>query len=178
MEKKIIGIMIALVVVAVVVVAAVTIGVGSGGRHAGGFTGLFDKATNSDVNDTHDQQLNLPTDWRSGDKMTVSDTIMDMWYDRTTVGQTHVYTTHLYFAYLGEKWNDPRHGTSFSVPQDIQGSSAWLFISHGEFRIDVSSATNLTAKYDIGDTITLTTMLSVNSNALLAFGEWQVADTL
>lgn len=177
MEKKIIAIMVSLVVVAVVVVAAVTIGVGAGMRHAGGFTGLFNKLTNSDVNDTYGQRLNLPSNWRDGDKISVSDTINDMWYDRTTVGQTHVYTTHLYFSYLGEKWNDPKRGTSFSVPQDIPGD-AWLDVSHGEFRIDVSSATNITAKYEIGETITLTTLLSVNSNALLAFGEWQVADTL
>jgi hypothetical protein len=177
MEKKIIAIMVALVVVALVVVAAVTIGVGVGGRQAGGFTATFDKLTNSDVNDTYGQHLNLPDSWKAGDKKTVSDTIVDMWYDRTTVGQTHVYTTHLIFAYLGEKWNAPRHGTLFYVPQDILGHP-WLGVSHGVFQIDVSSATNITAKYSVGDTITLTTMLSVNSNALLAFGEWQVADTI
>jgi hypothetical protein len=177
MEKKIIAIMVALVVVALVVVAAVTIGIGAGGQHAGGFTALFDKLNKSDVNITYNQHLNLPTNWKEGDNKKVSDTIVDMWYDRTTVGQTHVYTTHLYFAYLGDKWNDVKRGTQFSVPQDIQGDS-WLEVSHGLFRIDVSSATNISAKYSIGDTITLATMLSVNSNALLAFGEWQVADTL
>jgi hypothetical protein len=176
MEKKIIAIMVALVVVAVVVVAAVTIGVSSVG-HAGGFTALFDKLTNSDKNDTYGQRLNLPSNWKEGDKKTVSDRIVDMWYDRTTVGQTHVYTTHLIFAYLGEKWNDPKRGTAFSVPQDIPGDS-WLEVSHGQFRLDVSSATNLTAKYSVGDTITLTTMLSVNGLALLGFGEWQVSNTL
>jgi hypothetical protein len=158
-----------------VVVAAVTIGVGAGGRHAGGFTALFEKMNNSDVNDTYNQVLNLPGNWKGGDQTTVSDTIVDMWYERAT---THAYyTTHLYFAYLGEKWNDPKRGTSFTVPQDIQGDS-WLEVNHGLFRVDVSSATNITAKYNVGDTITLTTMLSINSNALLAFGEWQVADTL
>jgi hypothetical protein len=177
MEKKIIAIMVALVVVAMVVVAAVTIGVGAGGRHAGGFTALFDKLTNSDVNDTYRQHLNLPTNWREADQKTVSDTVVDMWYERTTVGQTHVYMTHLIFAYLGEKWNDVKRGTLFYVPQDISGQ-AWLTVSHGQFQIDVSSATNITAKYNIGDTITLTTTLSVNSNALLGFGEWQVADTI
>ena len=177
MEKKIIAIMVALVVVALVVVAAVTVGVGAGGRHAGGFTALFDKLTNSDVNDTHDQNLNLPTNWREGDSKTVSDTIVDMWYERQTVGQTHVYMTHLMFAYLGEKWNNPKLGTEFNVPQDIQWSP-WLVVSHGQFRIDVSSATNITAKYNVGDTITLTAMLSVNGIALLSFGEWQVADTI
>ena len=177
MEKKIIAIMVALVVVAMVVVAAVTIGVGAGGRHAGGFTALFGKLTNSDVNDTYNQQLNLPTNWNEGDKNTVSDTIVDMWYERQTIGQTHVYTTHLIFAYMGEKWNDPKHGTQFSVPQDIPGDS-WLEVRHGQFELEVSSATNITAKYSVGDTITLTTMLSVNGNALLAFGEWQVADTI
>lgn len=175
MEKKIIAIMVALVVVAMVVVAAVTVGVGSGGQHAGGFTALFDKLTNSDVNDTYNQQLNLPGDWRGGDDKRVSDTIVDMSYERPT---THAYyTTHLYFAYLGDKWNDPKRGTSFTVPQDIPGDS-WLEVTHGLFRIDVASATNLTAKYNIGDTITLTTMLSINGGSLLAFGEWQVADTL
>jgi hypothetical protein len=177
MEKKIIAIMVALVVVAMVVVAAVTVGVGAGGRHAGGFTALFDKMANSDVNDTYNQHLNLPTDWKGGDERSVSDTIVDMWYDRTTVGQTHVYTTHLVFAYLGEKWNDPKHGTQFYVPQDISGHP-WLLVSHGQFELDVSSATNITAKYNVGDTITLTAMLSVNGIALLSFGEWQVADTI
>ena len=177
MEKKIIAIMVALVVVAMVVVAAVTIGIGAGGRQAGGFTGLFDKLSNSDVNATYGQHLNLPSNWKDGDKKTVSDTVIDMWYERTTVGQTHVYMTHLMFAYLGEKWNNPKQGTLFFVPQDIPGDS-WLDVRHGQFQIDVSSATNITAKYNIGDTITLTTMLSVNGNALLAFGEWQVADTI
>jgi hypothetical protein len=177
MEKKIIAIMVALVVVAMVVVAAVTIGVGVGGRSAGGFTALFDKLVKSDVNESYNQHLNLPAGWHGGDKKTVSDTIVDMWYDRQTVGQTHVYTTHLIFAYMGQKWNDPKHGTSFYVPQDIQGSS-WLRVDHGRFQIDVSSATNITAKYNIGNTISLTTMLSGNGNALLAFGEWEVTDTL
>jgi hypothetical protein len=177
MEKKIIGIMVALVVVAVVVVAAVTIGIGAGGQRAGGFTALFDKLNNSDVNKTHDQQLRLPTSWSAGDTKKVSDTIIDMWYDRTTVGQTHVYTTYLRFAYLGEKWNDPKSGTDFSVPQDISGHSL-LYVQHGVFQISVSSATNITAKYSIGDTITLTTMLSTISSGLLAFGEWQVVDTI
>jgi len=177
MEKKIIAIMVALVVVAMVVVAAVTVGIGAGGSRASGFTALFDKLTNSDVNSTYNQHLNLPTGWKEADQKTVSDKIVDMWYDRTTVGQTHVYTTHLIFAYIGEKWNNPTHGTQFLVPQDIQGHP-WLVVSHGLFQIDVSSATNITAKYSIGDTITLATTLSLNSNALLGFGEWQVANTL
>ncbi len=66
MEKKIIAIMVALVVVAMVVVAAVTVGIGAGGSRAGGFTALFDKLTNSDVNGTYDQHLNLPTNWKEG----------------------------------------------------------------------------------------------------------------
>lgn len=177
MEKKILAIMAALVVVAVVVVAAVTIGVGTGTRHAGGFTALFDKLGNSDVNDTHNQQLTLPSSWKEGDKITVTDAIVDMWYQRTTVGQTHVYTTHLIFTYMGQKWNDPTHGTDFNVPQDIPYNS-WLQVRHGSFEIDVSSATNLTAIYNIGDAITLTTTLSVNSNASLSFGEWMVVNTL
>ncbi len=178
MEKKIIAIMVALVVVALVVVAAITIGAGVGGAKAGGFTSTFDRLVKSDVNQTYNMYLHLPTNWQEGDKKTVSDTIVDMWYSRQAVGQTYVYMTHLVFVYLGEKWNNPTHGTSFYVPQDIPFASSWMHVDHGVIEIEVSSATNLTAKYDIGDTITLTAMLSVNSNALLAFGEWQVANTI
>ncbi len=178
MEKKIIVIMVALVVVAAVAVAAITAGVGVGGTRAGGFTSTFDKLVKSDVNQTYNMYLHLPTNWEEGDKKTVSDTIVDMWYFRQAVGQTYVYMTHLEFVYLGEKWNNPTRGTSFYVPQDVPGASAWMHVDHGLIEIDVSSATNLTARYDIGDTISLTTMLSVNSNALLAFGEWQVANTI
>ncbi len=177
MEKKILATMAALVVVAVVVVAAVTVSVGAGPRGAGGFTALFDKLQNSDVNVTHNQQLMLPSNWKAGDKITVTDTIVDMWYQWTMVGQTHVYTTSLIFTYLGQKWNNPQRGTDFNVPQNIP-FSPWLEVRHGSFEIDVSSATNLTARYHIGDSITLTTMLSQNGNAMMAFGEWQVVNTL
>jgi hypothetical protein len=80
---------------------------------------------------------------------------------------------------MGDKWSDPYQGdgTSFYVPIAVQYSS-WLHVDHGLFSITVSSATNLSAQYSIGDVITVETMLETNSNAMLAFGDWAVADVI
>ena len=174
MEKKIIAIMVSLLIVAALVVASVLIAAG-GIQRAGGFTSLFDKLENPDPA-AEDIELRMPSGWSVGDKKTVSDTIVDMSYYRQTVGQTSVYITTLWFVYLGDKWNDPLSGTYFSVP-DSSGDG-WMYIDHGMFYLRVSSATNLSASYDIGDVITVETMLVMNNNAMTAFGDWVVADTI
>jgi hypothetical protein len=101
-----------------------------------------------------------------------------MTYHKTTVSQTSVYITTLWFVYMGDKWSDAYQGegTTFYVPTTGYGS--WLHIDHGMFSITVSSATNLSAHYSIGDVITVETMLETNRNAMLAFGDWAVADVI
>jgi hypothetical protein len=46
------------------------------------------------------------------------------------------------------------------------------------FSITVSSATNLSAHYQIGDVISLESMLETNGNAMLAFGDWAVTNVI
>ncbi len=177
MEKKIVAIMVSLVVVAALVVAFVMVAAGGGLRRAGGFTALFDKLDyTGDAN--HDQRLQLPGSWHSGDKKTVSDSIVDMIYYKRTISQTSVYITTLWFVYMGDKWSNPYEGagTSFYVP--ITGDSNWLHVDHGMFSITVSSATNLSAHYQIGDVISLESMLETNGNAMLAFGDWAVTNVI
>ncbi|MGQ9587548.1 MAG: hypothetical protein ACUVT7_04100 [Thermoplasmata archaeon] len=174
MDKKIIAIMVTLVVVAALVVAVVMVAAG-GIRRPGGFTDLFDKLEYNGT-DTYDFDLSLPDSWDVGDKKTVSDIIVDMFFEKRTIGQTSVYITTMYFVYLGNKWNNPQEGTSFNVPVD--SGNGWLHVDHGRFSITVSSATNLSAEYDVGDVITLETSLVQNSNTMLAFGDWVVANTL
>ena len=174
MEKKIILIMVSLLVVAALVVLVVM--VASGGlRTAGGYTALFNKLSNAS-DESHNQELALPSSWNEGDKKTVSDQIMDMSYYRQTVQQTSVYVTTLWFVYHGDKWNDATWGTSFRVPDDSH--DGWLQVSHGLFSITVSSATNLSHDYNIGDIITLQSYLTININVQLAFGDWSVANIL
>jgi len=178
MDKKIIAIMVTLVVVAALVVAFVVVAAGGGLRKAGGFTALFDALEyTGDAN--HDQRLQMPAGWHSGDKKSVSDQIVDMTYRKTTVSQTSVYITTLWFVYVGDKWSDAYQGegTTFYVPS-AAGYDSWLHIDHGLFSITVSSATNLSAHYSIGDVITVETMLETNSIAMLAFGDWAVADVI
>ncbi len=177
MDKKIIAIMVTLVVVAALVVAFVVVAAGGGMRKAGGFTALFDKLDyTGDAN--HGQRLQMPAGWHSGDKKSVDDRIVDMTYRKTTVSQTSVYITTLWFVYMGDKWSDQYQGqgTTFYVP--TTGFDNWLHIDHGLFAITVSSATNLSAHYSIGDVITVETMLETNSIAMLAFGDWAVADVI
>lgn len=177
MEKKIILIMVSLVVVAALVVAFVMVAAGGGLRSAGGFTDLYDKLeyTGSEQSDQH---LTLPDSWDVGDKKKVSDVIVDMTYRKQTVSQTTVYITTLWFVYMGEKWSSPyaSDGMSFYVPD--MSTDGWLHVDHGLFSLTVSSATNISAHYDVGDVITMQATLSVNSNAMVAFGEWAVADVL
>jgi len=174
MEKKIILVMVSLLVVAALVVAFILVAAG-GLQRSGGFTTLFDKLVNPDP-DADDIELRMPDSWELGDTKRASDTIVDMHYYRQTVGQTSVYITTLYFVYLGNKWNDPFDGTHFSVPDN--SGDGWLDINNGMFSIRVSSATNLSAEYDVGEVITLEAMLVNNNNAMLAFGDWVVADTI
>jgi len=174
MEKKIILIMGSLLVVAALVVLVVM--VASGGlRSAGGFTALFNKLNNAS-DEEYSQELALPSSWKEGDKKTVSDQIMDMSYYRQTVQQTSVYVTTLWFVYHGDKWNDPSRGTTFNVPDDSH--DGWLNVNHGLFSITVSSATNLSHDYNIGDIITLESHLTINVHVQLAFGDWSVANIL
>lgn len=178
MDKKIIAIMVTLVVVAALVVAFVVVAAGGGLRKAGGFTALFDDLKYTGDAD-HDQRLEMPSGWHSGDKKSVSDQIVDMTYDKRTISQTSVYITTLWFVYMGDKWSDAQgEGTAFYVPISTTGYVSWLYIDHGLFSITVSSATNLSAHYSIGDVITVETMLETNSLAMLAFGDWAVADVI
>jgi hypothetical protein len=52
-----------------------------------------------------------------------------------------------------------------------------LLVNHGLFSITVSSATNISAHYDVGDTITIEAQV-VSVDGALAFNNWIVADTL
>ena len=181
MEKKIIGIMLSLVVVAIVVVAIVMVAAG-GFKKSGGFTKLFDSLDYSgDL--TYRQELEIPSEWEVGDVKRASDTIVDMYHYRTTIQQTYVYITTLYFMYIGDKWTDPAEGTYFRVPSaTIHGEATWITVNHGLFSIQVSSATNLSAAYDIGDVIEIeTTIVIANDDTpdgTLALGLWAVADTV
>jgi hypothetical protein len=184
MEKKIIGIMLSLVVVAVVVVAVVMVAAG-GFKKSGGFTKLFDSLEYSG-NLTYEQELEIPADWGVGDVKKVSDTIVDMYYSKTPVQQTYVYITTLYFVYMGDEWTDSDRGTRFMVPNSVthhdEVLATWLTVDHGRFSIQVSSATNLSAAYDIGDVITLETTIVIANDTTIdgikSFGLWAVANTV
>lgn len=177
MEKKIIAIMLTLLVVAALVVAFVAVAAGGGLRRAGGFTALFDKLEYSG-DSSHDQHLQMPASWHTGDKKSVSDVIVDMTYYKRTISQTSVYITTMWFVYMGTKWSDTYQsdGMSFYVP--TTGYGGWLHVDHGMFSVTVSSATNLSAHYSIGEVISLETMLETNENALLAFGDWAVSNVI
>lgn len=176
MDKKIVGIMLALVVVAIVVVGVVAVAT-VGIKKSGGFSGLFDDLEyTGDL--TYRQELEIPDGWDDGDVKRVSDMIVDMHYYRHTVAMTTVYVTTLYFVYVGEEWNSPAEGTRFYVPVEwSEGELDWIHVNHGLFSVQVSSATNLSAAYDVGDVIELETTI-VNAGGTLAFGEWNVADTI
>lgn len=184
MEKKIIGIMLSLIVVAIVVVAVVMVAAG-GFKKGGGFTKLFDSLEYSG-NQTYRQELEIPDDWAVDDVKKVSDTIVDMYHYSTTVQQTNVYITTLYFVYIGDEWTDPDDGTRFSVPNSITHNeetlATWIHVSHGLFSIQVSSATDLSIAYDIGDVIELETTIVIaddeTPDGIEAFGLWTVANTV
>ena len=177
MERKIIVIMATLVVVAVLVVAFVMVAAGGGISRSGGFTALFDKLEYNG-NETYEQDLQAPESWHATDKKVVSDTIVDMTYRKQAVSQTTVYITQLWFVYLGTKWSNPYqgHGDIFNVPDNSH--DGWLEVSHGMFLIEVSSATNLSADYSIGDVITLENALVRNSNSQIGFGDWSVKNVI
>lgn len=178
MEKKILAIMIALMAIAATVaVVALVVGEGGGGGgfSSGGFTSLFDDLEGNE-SAVYRAYLEAPPSWDVGDDVKVTDTIVDMAYDRVQVGNTYVYTTVLWFIYAGEKWNDPEQGSRFYVPVDR--GEGWMQVSHGLFSIEISSATNISAEYDPGDKITLETELVQNVNVDVAFGVWMVEDTL
>lgn len=174
MDKKILAMFATLVVVAVLVFAVVMVSAGGFGR-AKGFTNLFDKLENN-TDDGYNMRLSLPTDWDAGDSMKVSDVIVDMTYEKSPFGTSWMYYTTLYFAYIGEKWHNDTEGTAFYVPVNSPGF--WLHIQSGMFHISVTSATDLSARYDIGDSITLETTLANNGNSMLSFSDWRVANTL
>ena len=177
MERKIVWIMLTLVVVAIVVVGVVMIAA-TGIKRGGGFTDLFDQLEYSGGLTTH-QDLEIPDDWNAGDVKSVSDAIVDMYYEIHQLQQLTVYVTTLYFIYQGEKWNNPEEGTWFRIPveEGEWGELGWKVINHGHFYVEVSSATNLSARYDIGDVIELETTI-VNAGGTPAFGEWVVADVI
>ncbi len=174
MERKILAIMVSLVVVAAVVVGAVMIASG-GLTRAGGFTSLFDKMVNTG-DATYNQVLAMPSGWSVGKKITVSDTIMDMSYEKQVLGSTTVYLTTIWFQYMGDKWNNPAQGTAFYIPVTTS-HDGFMHVVHGSFTLTVSSATNITAKYHIGGTITLETVLASNG-IQVAFGDWVVASVI
>lgn len=177
MEKRILGIMVTLVVVAAVVVGFVMVAAGGGWRSSGGFTDLFDDCVYAG-NATTNQLLSLSPDWRQGDQKVVSDVITDIVYRQQTVSQTKVYITTLYFIYLGDKWSNPflGSGQNFYVP--VTYGSFWMHVEHGQFAITVSSATNISASYGIGDVITIESTLKLNGLGQLAFDTWNVKDVI
>lgn len=177
MEKRILGIMVTLVVVAAVVVAFVMIAAGGGWRSAGGFTDLFDDLVYTG-SETTNQMLSLPSDWRQGDKKVVSDVITDMVYRKQTVSQTTVYITTMYFVYLGDKWSNPYQGLGQNFYVPVTYSNYLLHVEHGQFSITVSSATNISADYGIGDVITVESTLKLNGLGQLAFDTWNVKGVL
>ena len=182
MDKKIIVIMVSLLVIAAVVVAFVMIAAGGGLGSGGGFTKLFDKLNAGVAPD--EEYLELPSSWEDGDTKKVSDVIIDMTYWKTSIGQTSVYITQLWFVYMSDKWSDQYegHGSDFYVPVDYGGG--WLHVDHGRFMIEVSSATNISAHYDNGDVISLESELNMVSHAThsgytysgLGFGEWTFSE--
>lgn len=172
MDKKIIAIMVSLLVVAALVVAFILVAAGGFGS-AGGFTKLFDKLELSYV-DNNWQYLELPESWDVGDEKRVSDMIVDMSSREESYGTTTVYFTTLWFVYLGDKWNNPSVGTFFNVPDTSHDE--YLRVSHGLFSIEVSTPTNLSAQYDMGDVISLKTTLEINENSELAFADWIVTN--
>lgn len=180
MDKKIIAIMVSLLVIAGVVAAVVAVTAGGGLRSSGGYTKLFDRLSYTSWASPDNQYLELPSGWENGEVKKVSDVIVDLVYEETTQYQTTVYLTHLWFVYLGDKWNVPFEGdgTEFYVPIEWGGGSDWLHVDHGLFYVTVSSATNLSAKYTVGDTITLQSALTLNGNAMLAFGKWTYSESL
>jgi hypothetical protein len=176
MEKRILAIMVTLVVVAALVVGVVMIAAGGGIRlGGGGFTDLFDDLEYTG-NYTTDQQLSIPSDW-NGDTKAVKDVIVDITYREQTVSQTKtIFYTTLYFAYLGDKWNNPLlGGQSFEVPTNyLDHGDYWMEVEHGLFSVTVETVTNLTEDYSIGDSITLETKVALNGNAILSFSLWSV----
>ena len=180
MDKKIIAIMVSLLVIAAGVAAVVAYTTGGGLGSSGGFTKLYDKLSYTSWAPPDNRYLELPSSWETGDVKTVSDVIVDLTYEKTVLHQTTVYLTHMWFVYLGDKWSIPyeNDGSRFYVPVEIPGGSEWMQVNHGLFSVTVSSATNLSAKYAVGDSITLESELVVNDNAMLAFGEWKYSESL
>jgi hypothetical protein len=173
MERKILTIMVALMVVAAIVVAFVMIAAG-GVRTAGGFTRLFDDLENPNPTVTFHQYLELPDDWSINDVKTVSDTIVDMYLDyTTTVGSSTIYVHVIYFVCISDKWTDAEQGTSFFVPSSML-HSGYIQVDHGRFSLSVSSVSNLSEDYTIGDVIELDTVLADNLG-VLSFGSWSLA---
>jgi len=181
MDKKILTIMVTLVVVALLVVGFVMWAAGGSFVRGGGFSDLFDDLE-YEGNETYGQELSLPDNWDDGDKKKVSDVIVDMAYRKQTVGQTSVYITTLWFVYVGDKWSNEYQlsshppGTLFYVPSAT--GDEWIPVDNGIFHIEVSSATNISAEYDIGETITVESLLEYNENSMLAFGTWKVSNTI
>jgi len=170
MDRKILAVMLTLVIVAVLVVAVVLVAAGGFGGRAGGFTTLFDKLENPGQ-ESHNQQLVLPTSWSNGDDVDVSDQIVDMYFEKIE-GELPYYRTTLYFAYHGEKWNDPQEGTTFYVPT----SGGLMAVNHGLFHITVITGANISESFHVGDVISLNCKV-VLVGMTLAFGEWTVQGT-
>ncbi len=177
MEKKILTIMVALMLVAAIVVAFVMIAAG-GTRSAGGFTRLFNDLENPSTTVTYDQYLEFPADWEAQDIKTVTDTIQDMSpRGEELVGGVTVYTVRMYFVYSSDMWADPALGILFNVPSTEHGGE-YIQVNHGLFWIDVSSTVDLAETYEIGDDITVQTVLIPNSDndGELSFSDWLLAD--
>jgi len=144
--------------------------IASGGiAGTGGFTKMFNRLVDKDST-TYNQRLALPDSWDVGDVKKVSDTIVDITYHEEDYG----FRTTLWFSYHGDKWNDPTRGSVFHVPDT--SSDGWLDVSHGLFNIEVRSVTNISAHYDVGDTITVQSTLTTNAYVALAFDdEWHLS---
>jgi hypothetical protein len=142
---------------------------------AGGFTKLFNELENPNANTCYDVTLEFPDDWAEQDVKKVSDRIVDMDpRGEEIVNGVYVYTVRLYFVYEDDKWADPESGILFYVPSADHGGGV-IDVRHGLFWVDASWTENIAANYDIGDVITLKTVLVYNGD-VLSFGNWLVVD--
>ena len=153
-DKKVLLMIVALAVVAVVVLAASMLGPTSIRGGGSSFSALFDKMeTNSST-----ANLVLPSTYLTGEKITVTDTVVDM----ELITPDSPTKTRFYFDYVGTKWVNETGGTDFSVIMD----AGKLEISHAQFYIEVSGDYHLSIH--VGQSLTLqTTVASHLGNQVL-----------
>jgi len=154
-DKKVLLIIVALAVVAVVVLAASMLGPTSIRGGGSSFSALFDKM---ETNSSTEMNLVLPSTYLTGEKITVTDTVVDM----ELITPDSPTKTRFYFDYVGTKWVNETGGTDFSVIMD----AGKLEISHAQFYIEVSGDYHLSIH--VGQSLTLqTTVASHLGNQVL-----------